>query len=146
MQHDLTFKELSETNKSRAEEWHKGGLEEWSHNDWAAAMGGEVGEIGLAIDDFLLAMMAEANRCAAHYGRALDLCKKLRRMTNNIDSNNNPPSIEDAIKAIGEECADGFLYSDLLMQRLGLNTGDVIIEKFNFISDRENLPQRLGEG
>ncbi len=143
---DFTFRELSETNRARAEEWHQDGLEEWSPNDWATAMGGEVGEIGLAIDDFLLALMAEANRTAAHYGRALDMCKKLRRMTHNIDSNNNPPSIDAAIAAIGDEVADGFLYSDLLLQRLGLDTGAVIARKFNAISERENLPQRLPEG
>lgn len=143
MSRDLTFRELSATNRARAEEWHKGGINEWSHNDWAVAMGGEVGEIGLAIDEFLLALLAEANRCAAHYGRAQDMCKKLRRMTHNINSNNNPPDIAAAIQAIGYECVDGFLYSDLLLQSLRLDTETVIIEKFNFISDRENLPQRL---
>lgn len=138
----MDLKELSRINYERCKEWHTD-PNEWTPNDWAAAMGGEVGEIGLAVDDFLLALLAEANRTAAHYGRALDLCKKLRRMTSNIDSNNNPPSIEDAIEAIGKEIADGFLYSDLLMHRLGLDTEAVIMTKFNEISDRENLPQRM---
>lgn len=138
----MDLKELSRINYERCREWHTD-PDEWSVNDWAAAMAGEVGEIGLAVDDFLLALLAEANRTAAHYGRALDLCKKLRRMTSNVDSNNNPPSIEDAIEAIGKEVADGFLYSDLLMHRLRLDTETVIMSKFNEISDRENLPQRM---
>lgn len=36
---DLSFTELQRINVVRAKRWHKGGLDEWSVNDWLAAFG-----------------------------------------------------------------------------------------------------------
>lgn len=41
----LTFETLRRVNLSRANRWHKNGLEEWSLSDWCVALAGEVGEL-----------------------------------------------------------------------------------------------------
>lgn len=107
---------MSEVNISRCYLWHDPAS--WSVNDWAVAAGGEMGE-------------------------CLNFCKKLRRITMDIDSPNNPPSAERCIQDIGKEIADTFWYLDLLAHRLGLDMETICIEKFNDISEREGLPQRL---
>lgn len=116
----LTLAQISATNLDRAMTWHKGGIEEWSVADWGCAMGGEAGE-------------------------CLDAIKKLRRVEESVPSNNRkqPEGREAAIKAIAQEIGDTFLYLDLLAARLGLKIEDCIVETFNRVSVRENLPQRL---
>ena len=112
----MDLKYMSEINYSRCLMWHN--PFEWSVNDWAVAAGGEMGE-------------------------CQNLCKKLRRITMDIDSPNNPPTVEGCIQDIGKEIADTFWYLDLLAQRLGLDMETICIQKFNEISEREGLPQRL---
>lgn len=113
----MDLQEMSRINMDRCKVWHED-PREWSVNDWAVAAGGEMGE-------------------------AQNLCKKLRRMTSNIDSPNNPPSVDECIALIGKEIADTFWYLDLLAQRLGLDLQTIAIEKFNEISEREQLPQKM---
>ena len=40
----LSFERLKIVSLQRALRWHRGGLAEWSVNDWLCAMGGEAGE------------------------------------------------------------------------------------------------------
>ena len=119
--HDLQLSELHNINLERAKRWHKGGLDEWSVNDWLAAFGGEAGE-------------------------ALNAGKKHRRILGGIQQHGNVPVSErDAAANIMEEVADTVIYADLVASRLGLNLADAIIHKFNAISKREGFPERLGE-
>ena len=119
--HDLQLSELHNINLERAKRWHKGGLDEWSVNDWLAAFGGEAGE-------------------------ALNAGKKHRRILGGIQQHGNVPVSErDAAANIMEELADTVIYADLVASRLGLNLADAIIHKFNAISKREGFPERLGE-
>lgn len=57
-------------------------------------------------------------------GEAANLIKKLKR-GKDIDK-----------REIGFELADAITYIDLLMQELGLDTGDMLREKFNVVSNR----------
>lgn len=115
----LTFSGLRVVNEQRALRWHKGGLEEWSVNDWLAAMGGEAGE-------------------------ALNAGKKHRRLLGNLQQNGDvPANLDAAVDRIMEELADTVIYADLVAARLGRQLGPAIIDKFNAISQRENFPERL---
>lgn len=116
---DLKLSKLSEVNLQRAVRWHKGGLDEWSVNDWLAAFGGEAGE-------------------------ALNAGKKHRRILSGLQQHGNVPTTErEAAEKIMEELADAVIYADLVASRLGLNLADAIVRKFNAISEREGFPERL---
>lgn len=118
-----TLQELSIINRSRCEKWHKnGGLDSWTPSQWAVAMAGEAGEVCNAI-------------------------KKLNRIEDEIANLSEPDrqlgTREEAIKAIGEECADTFLYLELLCQRLNLVLEDEIQKKFNKVSRKYGFPERI---
>lgn len=112
-----TFQYFSATNKSRALLWHKGGLEEWSNNDWATAVTGELGEL-------------------------CNVLKKMRRVEMGINSNNNE-EMEKLRQMAADEIADTFTYLDLLAQRMGFDLYEIVADKFNRISEREGFPHRL---
>lgn len=114
----LCFEEVSEQNRLRGEQWHRGGLEEWSPADWSNAMAGEAGEVCNAV-------------------------KKLRRLEDGIAQHGGPQTMEAAIGAIADEIADTYLYLDLLAQRLGIDMAEAITSKFNRVSKREGFPQLL---
>lgn len=109
---------LSAINAARGQRFHKGGMQEWTVLEWAAAMCGEAGE------------------CA-------NACKKLRRMELKSESKNNFSDRQAAIKAIASEAAGTFVYLDLLCTRLGIDFGTAIVEEFNRVSDREGFPEKL---
>ena len=111
----MTFDEFSKINLERANDWHNDGIEEWSLSDWAVAMVGEAGE-------------------------ACNQIKKFNRVRVNLHSNN--PDGFDMAK-LAEEIADTFIYLDILVARCGLNLEEIVRAKFNAISERENLPQRV---
>ena len=116
---DLSFDVLRKTNLERAMRWHKGGLEEWSVNDWLAAFGGEAGE-------------------------ALNAGKKHRRILSSIQQHGDiPADIDDAETKIMEELADTVIYADLVAARIGRSLAGAIRAKFNAISEREGFPERL---
>ena len=117
----LSFEELQTVNRARCEEsFHP--LNEWSPTDWACAMGGECGE-------------------------ALNLVKKLRRLTGSTDrvtlSLVQYLSESGLLTAIGAELADVVIYADLLASRLGLSLGECVVEKFNVTSDKIGSPKKL---
>ncbi len=122
IQNDLGFRSFRKTNRARAERWHKGGIFEWSVSDWAMAMAGEAGEVCNAV-------------------------KKLRRIQDDLpnisDSDRQLSTAKAAVDAIGEELADTFIYLDLLAQRLDIDLLDVIVKKFNKVSERYGFPERL---
>lgn len=119
----LTFEQVSDTNLSRADRWHKNGIEEWSIADWAVAMAGEAGEVCNAV-------------------------KKLRRIEDEIANISEPErqlsTRAEAIAKIGEELADTYIYLDLLASRLAIDLPAVIVAKFNATSERYGFPERLG--
>src|SRR6266700_2694743 len=98
----LTCRILAETNLSRSNRWHHGGINSWSESDWGVALGGEVGEF-------------------------LNKVKKLNRLRNDLLNRYNSQPWHDnrdravIISEIGEELADILLYLDLNAHRLGLS-------------------------
>lgn len=120
---DLMFDDVTRANVSRCNRWHKGGIEDWSVQDWAVAMAGEAGEVCNAI-------------------------KKLRRIEDDIANISEPErqlsTRAEAVQKIGEEIADTFLYLNLLAARLGLSLPEQVVKKFNSVSERYGFPERLG--
>lgn len=116
---DLSFTKLRHVNVTRAMRWHRGGINDWSVNDWLTAFGGEAGE-------------------------ALNAGKKHRRLLSGLDQHGNVPSgLADAEEKIMDELADAVIYADLVAARLGMSLSEAITRKFNAISERENFPDRL---
>lgn len=122
MSSELTFAAVTRANVARCDRWHRGGLADWSVADWAVAMAGEAGEVCNAV-------------------------KKLRRVEDEIanisDADRQLSTREDAVRKIGEEPADTFLYLNLLAVRLGLDLPAEIVAKFNATSERYGFPERL---
>lgn len=118
----LTFREVTDANIARCYRWHKGGLSDWSVADWAVAMAGEAGEVCNAV-------------------------KKLRRVEDEIANISDPDrqlsTRAEAVKKIGEELADTFLYLNLLAVRLGIDLPTEVVAKFNATSKRYGFPERL---
>lgn len=119
---DLTFDKLSKVNASRCNRWHQGFPHEvdgWTGADWSNAMQGESGEAG-------------------------NVVKKLRRLDFALPGNRDRDRDRDVLLAkLGEEMADTVIYLDLLATYYGVDLPAAIIEKFNFISEREGFPERL---
>ena len=113
----LTFDWLRIKNVQRCEDvFHP--LNDWSASDWACAMAGECGE-------------------------ACNAVKKLKRCETKTNTVKDPQTPEECVKAIGKELADIVIYTDLLAAHLGIDLGQVVIEKFNEVSDRMGSYQRL---
>lgn len=123
-----TFEVVGRVNKERALEWHRTGLGEWSPAEWGNALAGECGEL-------------------------CNVLKKILRHDKGIQQRGVISDLgelaDDEMRAMlvamaAEEIGDVYTYLDLLCQVLDLDMYDCIRDKFNAISERENLPQRLG--
>ena len=114
-----TFEVVSRVNKERAEEWHTTGLGEWSPAEWGNALAGECGEL-------------------------CNVLKKILRHDKAIQQNAVSATREELVAMAAEEIADVYTYLDLVAQVLDIDMYDAIRDKFNKISEREGLPQRLG--
>lgn len=114
----MRIQDVVEECHERALLWHPGGLEEWSVADWATAMAGEAGEVCNAV-------------------------KKLRRIQTGARRASGPENEAEAVKQIGDEIADTFLYLVLLADRIGVDFEQAVRQKFNAVSIREGFPQRL---
>lgn len=136
----LSFDAVRAANKSRAHRWHgPEGLGSWSPLEWASAMAGEAGEAAEAAFDLVAAGLA----VAAKAGAAANKAKKLLRMIQGLSGAKNPISVEIARKQLGEECADVFIYLDLLCASQDISLEAAIVSKFNEVSTREGFPEKL---
>ena len=118
---DLTFVEVSATNKARCTRWHPGypapDASGWSGADWSNAMQGEAGEAG-------------------------NVVKKLRRaevgLRGVLDGER-----EVLLGQLAEEIADTFLYLDLLATYYEIDLPSAVVAKFNAVSELQGFPERL---
>lgn len=115
----LSFDAIRIANKSRVVRWHgPAGLADWSPLEWAGAMTGEAGE-------------------------AANKAKKLLRLLRGTPGSRNPATVEIAREELAEECADTFIYLDLLCASQGIDLEGAIRATFNSVSEREGFPERL---
>lgn len=117
---DLTFKAVSDVNRSRCQRWHPGfpGDDGWTGADWSNAMQGEAGEAG-------------------------NIVKKLRRLETGMLSTRADGERSELLRKLADEIGDVYAYLDLLAQFYGLNIADCIRDKFNAVSVREGMPERI---
>ena len=119
----MRINELFAANVTRANRWHKGGIEEWSALEWAGAMAGEAGE-------------------------AANAAKKVKRLEHNLKSINHEgrhfEDVESAHHAVAKEVADTVIYGMLLMARVGVTDPEAVIrDVFNKKSEEYGFPDRL---
>jgi len=115
---NLTFAEFARINRSRVERWHPGfPADGWTGADWSNAMCGEAGE-------------------------AANVVKKLRRIETGLAGAVDPER-EVLLANLANEIGDVFTYLDLLAQFYGLRLVECATEKFNNISKRERMPERM---
>lgn len=115
----LSFEELRDANARRCEaSFH--GIEEWTPSDWACAMAGEAGE-------------------------AANVVKKIRLLGRRPESipREDWPKFDELRNALKKELADVIAYADLLAQRMEINLGEAVAEKFNEVSKRVGSPITL---
>jgi NTP pyrophosphatase (non-canonical NTP hydrolase) len=118
---DLTFREVSDTNRKRCERWHPGFPNDgWTGADWSDAMQGEAGEAGNKV-------------------------KKIRRIETGLLAAAGDTR-EQLLGELADEIGDTFAYLDLLAQFYGLDLAACVVDKFNRVSAREGFPERLPTG
>jgi len=119
----LRFADLKRANRSRVERWHPGfpADDGWTGADWSNAMLGEAGE-------------------------AANVVKKLRRIeTGQLSKRTDESQAVDDLKAkLADEIGDVATYLDLLAQFYGLDLATCVAMKFDKISEREGMPERIG--
>jgi len=120
----LSFREFSIINAQRAAKWHHGFPKQdrtdptyWSGADWSNAACGEAGEMA-------------------------NVVKKLRRHETSARGAVDPPPV-DLLEKLGDELADVITYVDLVATFYGIDLAAAVVRKFNAISEREGLPQRI---
>lgn len=109
---------LRDANVDRRGVWHDQNTEQWTGADWSNEMGGEAGE-------------------------AMDAVKKLRRIETGVVQR-GPRSTDQLLVLLGEELADVVITADLVAAHYELtDLGALVIAKFNAVSEKRGLPQRL---
>jgi len=77
------------------------------------------------------------NAIAGEAGEACNWTKKLDRALP------TDPVPDEIIKGLSKEVADIAIYADLLASKLGMRLEDLIVQKFNEVSERVGAPHRL---
>lgn len=75
-------------------------------------------------------------------GETANVVKKLRRAETNVKGALDPEH-PVLINHLAEEIADTLIYLDLLAAFYGIDLGAAVAAKFNKVSKREGLPERL---
>jgi len=116
----LTFSKIREMNVARCNQWQ--GISTWTVMEWGCAMAGEAGE-------------------------ACNVAKKIRRIEQDIakraEEIMGKISMDRQQSKLAEECADTFIYLDLLCASQGIDLEAAIQRKFNRVSIEYGFPQRL---
>ena len=107
---------FSATNLERCNNWHS--IDDWTPMEWGAAAAGEMGEL-------------------------CNVLKKIKRFDQGIQQNATSETRESLVSMAADELADTLCYLDLVASSLGIDLSAAVVGKFNRVSDREKLPQRL---
>lgn len=77
------------------------------------------------------------NALAGEAGELCNVAKKTRRGLK------TDPTIDDARQEMAHELADIIIYADLVAQKLDIDLGAAVREKFNIVSDRRGSDLKL---
>lgn len=114
----LTFNKFQEINKKRNEEFCDF-ADGWVAENWSNALAGETGEF-------------------------CNWVKKMDRLKKGYRSKPTDPATEEELKEkLGEELADIICYVSLSASYFGFNLEDILIKKFNEVSDRFQCSMKL---
>jgi NTP pyrophosphatase (non-canonical NTP hydrolase) len=120
----LTFRGFQIANEERCRTWHpgfptndSGSVHHWNAADWSNAMAGEAGE-------------------------ACNVVKKIRRLETGSNRHNDG-TMQQLVSELGLEIADTITYAFLLATYFGIDVESMMRAKFNFVSEREQLPHRI---
>lgn len=117
VKNQISFADLRDANRNRIDtRAFNRTLHDWVLSQWSNAIAGEVGEL-------------------------CNLVKKLER--GDAQTFDKGAKIRLDFHAIAAELADVIIYADLFAQRLGVNLGDVVREKFNRTSEKIGSAVRL---
>lgn len=116
----LTFEQFTEVNVARAKRWHPGFPEDsaWTGADWSNALCGEAGELA-------------------------NVVKKLRRLEVGVDAGPDDGTREALLAQLADEIADVYTYLDLLAVYYDVDLVDALVRKFNRVSERQGMPERI---
>jgi len=106
----LTFSGLAEANARRSTEGFNHPLHKWSLLEWGGATSGEIGE-------------------------ACNVAKKMLRYRDNLRGNKAGETLDVLRAKLGNEVADGIIYSILWLVAAGINPEEAIRKAFNDKSD-----------
>lgn len=128
----LTFKDLLQAHRERDRAIGKE-LTHWTPGDWGATLVGEIGETFEVLEVLMrLGTLAKIG----------DTCKKLRRIET-AGVTPGSPSLHHLKKALGSELADLIHCAVLVAEKTGIDLEYEVLQKFNEVSIRRNLPHRL---
>lgn len=130
----LTFMELQEANHERGKAWGKG--QEIPSLFNACELGGECGELMEALYQHESPMVIGGGIAAA-VGKVLNACKKRFRYELGIVG-----GVEDTT-AIEEELGDVVICCSLLANKLKIDLGKAVANKFNKTSAKYGFPHHL---
>jgi NTP pyrophosphatase (non-canonical NTP hydrolase) len=114
----MEMEHFARVNLTRCLRWHPEGLNSWSLSDWAVALAGETGEL-------------------------CNVVKKLNRIRDQLAGNKAGVDEAGLRAALADEIGDVFAYLDLVAQAAGLSLEHCARDKFNRVSERLNMPERL---
>lgn len=111
---NLTFNTFRKANVIRCNGWHPNGIKSWSNSDWIVAIVGELGELA-------------------------SLIKMRNRERDSLPGNKFKPTDQQ----IRDEAADVFTYLDLFCAANDIDLAEAVARKFNAVSERVGLPDRI---
>ena len=126
----VTFDQLRAANLDRMPQYRNAAGEttslEWSPSAWSNAYCGEIGELMIEFGKLL---------------QLADIIKKVER--GDYKDFWDAEQISEARTKVAKEIADCVIYLDLLSNKLGINLGEAVREKFNEVSIRVGATTRL---
>lgn len=114
----LSFDVFRQANVTRCVKWHPLGISSWSPSDWLTACMGELGELASEVKTF-------------------------NRERDGLIGNKEELTPEERKQRMANEAADVVTYLDLFCAERGIDLGAAIVTKFNAVSERVGLPDRI---
>jgi NTP pyrophosphatase (non-canonical NTP hydrolase) len=114
----LTFTAVRDTNVARCLKWHPLGIGSWSPSDWLVAAMGELGELASEVKTYN--------------------CER-----DGLPGNKEQLTPKQRKQRMANEAADVVTYLDLFCAERGIDLGAAVVRKFNEVSQRVGLPDRL---
>ena len=143
----LTFEHFAAVNAERSDQMHA--TVEWDTPKWMTALVGELGEAAELLELTPSALLHKAGptfvSLTASIGKAANIAKKLVRHEQGLTAHKpEDHDIASLLAKLHTELADVLTYLFSLARHVGCDLESAVIAKFNEVSERTGMPQRLG--